>query len=90
MPFKIDRTPRLKRAYKKLSPDDKQSVQDAIKTLVKGSPYPNSLRVKKMRGHKSIWEASPTMSCRLTFEFNNPDYIVLRNVGKHDLTLGNP
>lgn len=90
MSFKIDRTPRFKRAYKKLQPDEKEAVQDSIRKLVQGSPYPNSLRVKKMQGHKSIWEASATMSCRLTFEFNNPDYIVLRNVGKHDLTLDNP
>lgn len=88
--YQLDITKRFVRAYKKLDPTVKDEVDEAIKTLVNGRPYPKSLRVKKMKGHKFVFEASPNMSIRLTFHYNNPDYIVLRNVGEHDITLSNP
>lgn len=88
--YQLDITNRFKRSYKKLTPELQDTVDEAIKTLMKGRPYPKSLRVKKMKGHKFVFEASPTMGIRLTFHYNNPDYIVLRNVGDHDITLSNP
>lgn len=85
-------TERFKRAYKKLDPQKKQAVKDALVILQNGKPYPNSLRVKKMQGtgKKSIMEASPTMDIRITFEFEKPDKIIFRNVGDHDITLSKP
>lgn len=88
--YKLDITARFKRAYKKLTPENQKNVDDALKKLVMGRPYPKSLRVKKMEGHDFVFEASPTMSVRITFHYNNPDYIVLRNVGDHDITLKKP
>ncbi|OFL48065.1 MULTISPECIES: hypothetical protein [unclassified Nosocomiicoccus] len=88
--YQLDITKRFKRAYDKLDSNIQDEVDEAIKALIKGRPYPRSLRVKKMKGHKSIFEASPTMSIRMTFQYNNPDYIVLRNVGSHDITLSKP
>lgn len=90
MAYKLDFTKKFSRSYTKLTPDLQDAVDVALKTLVAGKPYPNGLRVKKMKGHKSVYEASPTMDCRITFHFNNPDYIVLRNVGSHDITLNKP
>lgn len=88
--YKIDITNRFKRAYSKLDVSVQDKVDEAITILMQGRPYPSSLRVKKMKGHKSVYEASPTMSIRMTFEYNNPDYIILRNVGNHDITLSKP
>lgn len=88
--YKLDITNRFKRAYKKLTPDSQDKVDAAIRSLVAGRPYPKSLRVKKMKGHDFVFEASATMSVRITFHYINPDYIVLRNVGDHDVTLNNP
>lgn len=88
--YKLKITNRFKRAYSKLDTNVQDKIDHAIKTLVNGYPYPNSLRVKKMKGHKSIYEASPTMGVRMTFEYDKPDYIILRNVGSHDITLSNP
>ncbi|GGP10184.1 hypothetical protein [Oceanobacillus neutriphilus] len=65
-----------------------RQVDKSIKTLMKGRLYHKW--VKKMKGHKFIFEASPTMGIRITFHYQNPDYIVLRNVGNHDITLSNP
>lgn len=90
MTYQLDLTKRYIRAYKKLPSEIKDKVDDSLETLVEGRPYPKSLRVKKMKGHKFVFEASPTMDYRITFHYINPDYIVLRNVGEHDSTLGNP
>lgn len=90
MAYQLDLTNRYIRSYKKLPSEIKDKVDEALRTLMKGRPYPKSLRVKKMKGHKFVFEASPTMDYRITFHFENPDYIVLRNVGEHDLTLANP
>ncbi|UAK18092.1 cytotoxin [Sporolactobacillus terrae] len=90
MAYTLDIPNRFKRAYKKLPPDVQNIVDDALEILVKGKPYPKSLRVQKMKGHRFVFEASPTMQYRITFHFKNPDYIVLRNVGDHNITLKNP
>ncbi|AQQ52228.1 type II toxin-antitoxin system RelE/ParE family toxin [Planococcus lenghuensis] len=90
MAYQLDITNRFRRSYTKLSPELQDAVDDAIRTLANGRPYPVGLRAKKMKGHKFIFEASPTMACRITFEYENPDYMILRNVGEHDVTLKNP
>ncbi len=90
MAYGLKITNRFKRAYDKLSPNLKNAVDDALRVLVNGRPYPKGLRVKKMKGHDFVFEASPTMDCRMTFHFENPNFIVLRNVGDHDITLKNP
>jgi hypothetical protein len=87
--YQLDVPNRFKRAYKKLSSDVQKTVDEAIKILVKGRSYPKSLRVQKMKGRPFVFEATPTMHYRMTFHYVNPNYIVLRNVGDHDVTLKN-
>jgi mRNA interferase RelE/StbE len=88
--YQLDFTKNFIKAYEKLPENIKNAVDEALIALSKGRPYPNGLRVKKMQGHKFVFEASPTMFYRITFHYNNPDYIVLRNVGPHDKTLKKP
>lgn len=75
-------------AYDKLSAADKRSVRKAI-TLLGGNPRYPSLHVKKMEGHRSIWEARPSDRLRMTFEMSG-DTITMRNVGEHDKVLKKP
>lgn len=88
--YQLNITNRFQRAYNKLDVSIKDDVDEAIETLMKGRPYPRSLRVKKMKGHKSVFEASPNMAIRMTFQYDNSHHITLRNVGNHDITLSNP
>jgi mRNA interferase RelE/StbE len=88
--YQLDITNRFDRAYNKLPDEIKDTVDQAITILMNGGPYPKGLRVKKMKGHKFVFEASPTMSIRITFHYVNPNYLVLRNVGSHNITLANP
>ncbi|MFA5368047.1 MAG: hypothetical protein WC333_09225 [Dehalococcoidia bacterium] len=75
-------------AYARLSAADKRSVRKAI-TLLSGNPRYPSLHVKKMEGHRSIWEARPSDRLRMTFEMSG-DTITIRNVGEHDKVLKKP
>ena len=49
--------------------------------------YP-SLRIKKIKGHRNIWELSINMDFRATFEVFE-DHIVFRKIGNHEI-LKNP
>jgi mRNA interferase RelE/StbE len=86
--MRLQYTNRFQRAYNDLTDDDAERVKKALRLLV-GNPRHPSLRVKRMQGTDHIWEASASLSIRLTFEMHG-DLIVLRNVGAHDETLKKP
>lgn len=48
-----------------------------------------SLRAKKVRSATDIWEASVTMSRRMTFQYAADGAIILRNCNGHEV-LGRP
>jgi mRNA interferase RelE/StbE len=66
----------------------KRALKIKIKLLIEDPRHP-SLRVKMIKGRSNIFEASVNMSIRLTWQYYN-DGILLRNLGEHDKTLGNP
>ena len=86
--MRLQYTDRFQRAYNDLTDDDAERVKKALRLLV-GNPRHPSLRVKRMQGTDHIWEASASLSIRLTFEMHG-ELIVLRNVGAHDETLKKP
>jgi mRNA interferase RelE/StbE len=86
--MRVEFTTRFERAYAALEVNQAEQVDKALRLLAADPRYP-SLRVKKMEGRKGVWEARASESLRLTFEMRG-DSILLRNVGLHDETLGNP
>jgi mRNA interferase RelE/StbE len=86
--MRLQYTHRFQRAYNDLTDDDAERVKKALRLLVENPRHP-SLRVKRIQGTDHIWEASASLSIRLTFEMQG-DLIVLRNVGAHDETLKKP
>jgi len=87
MPKKFFYSNHFKKSYKKLAAEDQDRVKKALLLLAQ-EPFHPSLRVKKMEGTGNVWEASASMSIRITFEMES-DLLVLRKVGRHDI-LGNP
>lgn len=79
---------RFRRAYAELAPEERLQVQKALRNLTTDLRHPG-LRVKRIKGTKRIWEARASRTLRITFE-TEADALVLRNVGRHDETLGNP
>ena len=86
--MKITRTARFKKAWQELTEEEKALGRKELKNLATDVRYP-ALRVKKMQGVEHIWEARVSRSLRMTFEIEG-DTIILRNIGRHDETLGRP
>ena len=70
-------------------PVERKKVLRAKLDLMIENPRHPSLRVKKIQGQAAIFEASITMSIRLTWQYSE-DGILLRNIGEHDQTLKKP
>ena len=81
-------TEQFEQAYEKLTKAEKRGVRKALTLLGDNPKYPG-LRVKKMEGRKSTWEARPSKRWRMTFEMAG-EIIVMRNVGEHDKVLKKP
>ena len=72
----------------KIIEQQKVLSRKAIEKLMEDIKYP-ALRVKKIKGTKDIWEARVDITIRMTFQIER-EFIILRNIGKHDETLDNP
>ena len=82
-PLRLARTESFFRDFRALPKEIQARTEKAIQRLAQNPSYP-SLRVKKMQGLEGIWEASVTMSYRLTFH-RAGDTLILRRVGTHDI-----
>jgi len=84
-------TDKFKKDYELLDTGSQDDIEEAVDKFLSTYPYPsNSLRYKKMQGHKDIWEMSPNMDIRITVHFEKPNVVVFRRCGHHDKTLRNP
>ncbi len=70
-------------AEKVASQDEKvkKVLKKKLMLLIDNPRHP-SLRVKKIQGQKNIFEASITMSIRITWQYHD-DGLLLRNLGEH-------
>lgn len=80
--MKIVRLSRFDRKYRKLPATIQRKFNEKMRVLVSSNYAHPSLRVKRIKGTSSIWEASIDMDYRFTFE-KLDDGIKLRNIGKH-------
>lgn len=81
-------TARFQRAYAALSLENQTKVQKALRRMSEDLRHPG-LGVKRIRGTQGIWEARASRGLRITFATEG-ESIILRNVGRHDDTLGSP
>lgn len=82
-------TERFDKSIINLDPKSQKAVVKALRLLL-DNPHHPSFRTKKMEGNDHIFEASANMDIRITFHYEKPDTIVLRNCGHHDETLSKP
>ncbi len=82
-------TERFQEYFTKLDEQSQNAIQKAIRLMSHDIKHP-SLRAKKMEGTDYIFEASANMDIRITFHYEKPDHLILRNCGHHDRTLHNP
>lgn len=86
--MKIQTTRPFDQDYEVLSEEVKERADKQFALLLENPKHP-SLRLKKIRGIKDIWEGRITQAYRFTFQISGDTYI-LRRIGKHDQTLRNP
>lgn len=82
------RSDRFKNNYAKLNDEIKKRVKAKLKLMSENPMHP-SLRTKRVQGTENIFEASISMSIRMTWQYIERG-ILLRNVGEHNETLKNP
>jgi mRNA-degrading endonuclease RelE of RelBE toxin-antitoxin system len=88
-PLKLTLTERFKKSALELDPKIRETLKKQIARLASDPRHP-SLRVKKIRGTRSIFEARVNQAVRFTFEYGGKHEIILRVVGHHDPTLKKP
>lgn len=82
------RSDKFKENYFKLNDEIKKKVKSKLRLMSENTMHP-SLRTKRVQGTDNIFEASITMSIRMTWQYVEGN-ILLRNIGEHDETLKNP
>ncbi len=88
-PLRLTLTERFKKSALELEPGLRAKLKKQLELLVSDPRHP-SLRVKKVRGTVSIFEARVDRDIRFTFEYGRRREIVLRVVGRHDPALKRP
>ena len=81
--MKVSFTKPFKKDYHNLPESMQKQIDEQIMRLLDSPKHP-SLRIKKMEGHQTIWEARITGGYRMTFQINGDTYL-LRRVGTHSI-----
>ena len=92
--MKYQRTAHFKKAVQELPKPVKEKLPKIFALFQENMQHP-SLGVKKMKGHKNIWEGRLDDFYRFTFEYQvdpetNEQICVFRNIGRHDILDHNP
>ncbi|MDH4257598.1 MAG: hypothetical protein OEV50_02220, partial [Candidatus Aminicenantes bacterium] len=87
--LRLTRTERFKKSVLDLDQKIREKLKKQLKLLL-SDPRNPSLRVKKIKGTRSIFEARVNDSYRFTFEFGEESEIILRVVGPHNDALKKP
>ena len=92
--MKYQRTARFKKAVQELPKPIREKLSKIFTLFQENTQHP-SLGVKKMKGHKNIWEGRIDDFYRFTFEYGvDPDtdetICIFRNIGRHDILDHNP
>lgn len=85
--MKLEFTKAFIKDYRKLPSNIQKTTDKNLALLIDNSQHP-SLRVKKMKDPRNIWEGRVTDSYRFTFQIKG-DTCFLRRIGTHDM-LRNP
>ncbi|MFH1025991.1 MAG: type II toxin-antitoxin system mRNA interferase toxin, RelE/StbE family [Nitrospirota bacterium] len=84
-PFKGDYHALPKEIQELINKQTQELISKQIAHLMENPHHP-SLRIKKMEGHESVWEARVTKGYRMTFHIHvHGDTCLLRRVGTHSI-----
>lgn len=91
--------PRARRDYRRLAHEQRRAFDQARRRFVEGlraAPprFDPALRVKRVQGHRGVWELTFASDGRATFEYGaeqrpGEEHVVWRRIGDHSI-LKNP
>lgn len=84
MDYKMAVTERFKKNFKKLSENEKRMVKNKLEIL-KLNPLHPSLRSKRIKGVKDLFECSVNMDLRIIWYYEGNKIIVLLDIGHHNV-----
>jgi mRNA-degrading endonuclease YafQ of YafQ-DinJ toxin-antitoxin module len=91
--MRFSRTPQFREDFRRLSQDDKDNIREAFSLLSEalqgnGELY-KKFRIKKMKGHKDIWEGHVKIDLCFTFQYRDTDNgekdCFFRRIGTHKI-----
>jgi len=85
--MQIQYSKKFKDNLAKLPISAKKQTRNKLEIMYENLKHP-SLRTKKIKGTKNIYESSVNMDTRITWQYVE-NGILLRNIGHHDRTLKN-
>lgn len=84
MKFKIVVTKTFVKSLKKLTHVEQKQVASKLK-LLQANPYHPSLRTKKIKGFKDLFECSVNMDIRILWKYEGAEIIIALDIGHHSI-----
>lgn len=88
-PLRLTLTERFRKSTLELEPRTRDKLKKQLSLLAADPRHP-SLRIKKIQGTGTVFEARVDRDHRFTFEYGDKHEIILRVVGPHDPVLKKP
>lgn len=84
MKFRIIVTKTFERSLKRLTTVEQKQVAEKLKRL-QVNPYHPSLRTKKIKGFRGLFECSVNMDIRILWRYEGADIIITLDIGRHSI-----
>lgn len=82
--YNITYTEKFKKSYRKFYPNEKKQIKKKIEMLADNPMHP-SLRTKRIKGTKYLFEFSVNMDIRIIWYYEEGQVIILSDIGHHDI-----
>lgn len=82
MGYQLTFTPKFKKHYKQFPLSLQKKVNSKLKYLSENPAHP-SLRTKRIKGSKGLWESSVNMDVRIIWKYEGSSIIFTVDIGHH-------
>jgi mRNA-degrading endonuclease YafQ of YafQ-DinJ toxin-antitoxin module len=84
MAYQLTFTQHFQKHFNILTAQEKKQLKNKLELLAEDPGHP-SLRTKRIKGSKNLFECSVNMSIRIIWYYENNTIIILVDVGHHDI-----
>ncbi|MCR3906742.1 MAG: cytotoxin [Tenericutes bacterium] len=84
MRYEILFSSRFKKSFSRLQDVEKKMFYEKLSLFIENHKHP-SLRSKKIKGSKILFESSINMSIRIIWAYQDENLIIMLDIGHHDI-----